>query len=124
MVVDTVIYEWVEIEPQTPYEYDWLRGSGDLLDDPTSPPPVPVGFAYDMLDNIISDVLYLCTGEIARAGRRHAEPYADTFGVCIHVSHESDLAVALCDVQLIDANRVDPYVAGLMFVTKVAEGVV
>ena len=124
MVVDAVTYEQVAIEQQTSYEYDWVGGSSrGLLNDPTSPPPVPVGFASDMLHNIISDVLYPCTREITCAGWRHAKPYADTFGVRIHFSHDSDLAVALLDVRLVDANCVDPYIAGLMSATQIAKGI-
>jgi hypothetical protein len=41
----------------------------------------------------------------------------------IHFSHDFDLAVALWNILLIDANRVDPYVATLMSVTQITEGV-
>jgi hypothetical protein len=121
---DAVTYESLPGEPQTSYEYDWLvLGGSGLLNNPTPPPPVPVGLACDVLHNIISDVLYSCTGEITCAGRRHAEPYADAFGMRIHFSHDFDLAVALWNILLIDANRVDPYVATLMSVTQITEGV-
>lgn len=106
---DAVTYESLPREPQIPYEYDWLvRGGSGLLNNPTAPPPVPVGFACDLLHNIVFDVLYPCTSEITCAGRRHAEPYANTCGVRIHFSHNFDLTVALRDIFLVDANRVDP----------------
>jgi hypothetical protein len=76
-----------------------------------------------MLDNIVFDVLYPCTCEITRAGRGHAESYANAFGTRIHFSHDLDLTVALCDVCLIDANRVDPYIARLMSMTQIAKSI-
>ena len=93
------------------------------MNNPTSLPPVSVASARNMLDNIIFDVLYPRICEITRARRRHAEPYADAFGMRIHFSHDFDLAVALWNILLIDANRVDPYVATLMSVTQITEGV-
>lgn len=89
--------------------------------DPTSPPPIPSASTCDMLDNIVLDVLCLCTCKVARARRRHAEPYANTLGARIHFSHDLDLTVTLRDVQLIDANRIYPYIAGLMFATQISE---
>jgi hypothetical protein len=93
------------------------------LNDPTSPPPVPVASACNMLDNTILDVFYPCTCEVTRVRMRHAEPYANTFSPRIHFSHDLDLTVTLRDVHLIDANCVDPNIAGLMFVTQIAKGV-
>ena len=93
------------------------------MNDPTPPPPVPDTFTCDMLDDIILDVLYPCTCEVSCAGKGHAEPYVNAFGACIHFSHDLDLTVALRDVCLIDADRVDPHIAGLIFMTQIAKGV-